>query len=269
MLQIFFILVVFCISTLLALRIGRLSGHKWILGFLVGGTVLAVLSFPRFVPGVINSYFYRIILGDNTDAMLIGVAGIIAVIPCLHKLRELRTKYLVVVFLFVSIMRTSLLPAACFYFNQNELTNLSGRVDRDGVHIQTTGYTCGPAAVATLLKAYGIEDSERNIALRTRCNSYSGTRSVDLVNYLNGQYGYKLNAEYRSVDDVSSLKDVEGLLIAEVRASAFTDHFVAVMGIEGNSVTVADPSVGRFRTTTEAFSKEWRNKVIVVSLKEL
>jgi hypothetical protein len=268
MLQILFILVVFCASTFLALRVGAFSGRKWTVGFLFGGIVLAVLNIPRFVPGAINSFFYRIVLGENTDAILFGVAGIISVIPCLHKLQEQRTKCLIVVFLCVSLLRSSLLPAACFQLNQNELTNLSGRVDSDGVHIQTTGYTCGPAAMATLLGAYGINDSERNIALRTRCNSYSGTRSVDLVNYINGEYGYKLKAEYRSVDDVDSLKDVEGFLIAEVRATAFTDHFVAVMEIEDNSVTIADPSVGRFRTTTETFSKEWRNKVIVVSRKE-
>ena len=141
------------------------------------------------------------------------------------------------------------------------------RVDSNGVHLQTTGYTCGPAATATVLKAYGINDSEKNIALGTRCNSYSGTRSFDLINYINTQYGEELEAEYRYIDKVDSLKDMNGFFIAEVKVNTFTDHFIAIMKFDGDLLTVADPSLGRFQTRAEIFSKEWRNRVIVVRRK--
>jgi len=267
MLHVIFIVLVYCASTFLAYRIGGFSGHKWVLGFVIGATIIFVLNLPKFIPPIVNHGFYQLMLGNNLDAMLIGIAGIISVIPCLPKLSGGRTKLLIVMFLLVSLLRSSVLPAACFYFNKNELNNLSGRVDSNGVVIQTTGYTCGPAATATILKALGIRDTESGIALATGCNSYSGTRSLDLVNYINRQYGNKLNAEYRYVDNVDYLRELNALYIVEVKASTFTDHFIAIMDINGNSITVGDPSMGRFETTTEAFSKEWRNKVIVISRK--
>ena len=267
MLQVFLIVIVYCASILLAYKIGGFSGRKWVLGFLIGATIIFVLNLPRLIPPMVNNGFYQLILGNNLDAILIGIAGIISVIPCLPKLSGARTKYLIVIFLLVSLLRSSVLPATCFYFNKNELSNLSGRVDSNGVFIQTTGYTCGPAATATVLKALGIKDTESSIALGTGCNSYSGTRSLDLVNYINTQYGNKLNAEYMYVDNVDYLRELNALYIAEVKASTFTDHFIAIMDINGSSITVADPSMGRFQTTTKAFSKEWRNKVIVISRK--
>jgi len=267
MLHVCLIVLVYCASTLLAYRIGGFSGRKWVLGFLIGATILCVINLPRFIPHFVNYGIYQLILAKNLDAILIGIAGIISVIPCLPKLSGARTKCLIVIFLLVSLLRSSVLPAACFYFNKNELNNLSGRVDSNGVYIQTTGYTCGPAATATVLKALGIKDTESEIALATGCNSYSGTRSLDLVNYININYGQRLRAEYRYVDDVDYLREKNALYIAEVRASTFTDHFVAIMDIKSNSVTVADPSMGWYETTTAAFSKEWRNKVIVISRK--
>ncbi len=255
----------FCGSIVLGVGIGRLSGDKWILGFVIGAMVLLFIGLPRLAPGLINTGAYQALLANNLDAILLSVAGIIAVVPCLPKLRKVSTKCLVVAFLVISLVRSSVLPAACFYFNRDELANLSGRLDSSGIFLQTTDYTCGPAAAATVLKAYGIDDSEGNIALATRCNSYSGTRSLDIVNYINRNYSRELRAEYRYIKDLDELRNIDGFFITEVKAGNFTDHFVVIMGFKGDLVTVADPSLGTFRAKASAFSSEWRNKVIIIS----
>jgi hypothetical protein len=268
MLPIFHVLAVFCAATFLSLRIGKLSGEKWTVGFLIGGALLVGVTLPKLVPGLINTGFYQLILGGKIDGMLVGIAGIISVVPCLPRLRVARTRFLVVAFLAISVFRSAILPSACFYLNRDELTSLSGHVDPDGVYLQTTGYTCGPAAAATVLNAYGIDASEGEIALGTGCNSYSGTRSLDLVSYINTKHGEDLRAEYRYVDEVDSLKHMKGFFIAEVKASTFTDHFVVIMGFNGDSLQVADPSLGSYEMRTATFSEGWRRKVIVVSRRE-
>jgi uncharacterized protein len=261
------IIVLFCAAVILGVFLGRLSGHKWISGFCAGMLLLLAVNLPKFIPSLINARFFQLILGNGIDAMLIGIAGIISVVPCLPKLSGQRTKYLVVGFLCISLIRTSILPATCSYLNRDELTALSPQVDKDGVYLQTTRYTCGPAAMATVLNAFGINDSEGDIALATGCNSYSGTRSLDLVKYVNSKYGAQLEAEYKYVNGMESLKKMDGIFIAEVRASAFTDHFVAIMDINENSLTLADPSFGQIEAKTDSFLKEWRHKVIVVRKK--
>jgi len=261
MLQVGSIILLFCAATILAVQIGRLSGKKWTLGFFCGLTILLSINMPKFIPQLINNRLYQTLFSD-------GIAGIIAIIPCLPKLSRANTRYLVVGFLIISLMRSSLMPAACSFFNKNELAGLPPQVDGDGVYLQTTGYTCGPAALATVLNAYGIKDSEGGIALATGCNSYSGTRSLDLVNYINSRYGYALSARYLYVDEIESLIKMNGIFIAEVRASAFTDHFVAIMNVTEDTLTVADPAYGKFETKIDGFAREWRHKIIVVQKKE-
>ena len=265
MLHLIIITIVFCLAAYLANRIGRFPDPKWIAGFIVGGAMLFVINLPRIVPSLLNTSFYQLILGNDIDIAIMGTAGIISIVPCVPRLKGHRSKFLAITFLVVSLLRCSFLPAACSYFNRNELTNLSGRIDSDGVYLQTTGYTCGPAATATVLNAYGIKDTERNIALNTGCNSYSGTKSLDLVDYINTRYGNKLRAEYRYFKDIDSLINTDAFFIAEVEAGAFTDHFVAILGLDNNSVMIADPSVGQIQTSIKLFTREWKNRAIVIS----
>ena len=264
MLQFTVILCVFCISAIAAIRIGRLTGSRWTLGFVIGSGIILFLNFPKAFPSLLNTAIYQAAMTNNADAVMLGVAGIVSVVPCLPRLAGTRTRYLVVAFLAVSLVRSAILPAAFCYFNRDELSALPARIDSDGVNIQTTGYTCGPAATATVLNALGYDVTEGEIALETGCNAYSGTRSLDLVKYINERYGENLHAEYVYIDRIDSLKGMDGYFIAEVKAGTFTDHFVAIMAFTGETVTIADPSFGRYESRISAFTKNWRNKVIVV-----
>jgi hypothetical protein len=78
-----------------------------------------------------------------------------------------------------------------------------------------------------------------------------------------------LTAEYIHLDTVDALQDMEGLFIAEVKAGTFTDHFVAILGIKGGLITIADPSLGKFQSNIPSFAREWRGKAIVIRKNEL
>src|SRR5690606_34010665 len=54
-------------------------------------------------------------------------------------------------------------------------STVTGRVERNGVCQQTTDYTCGAAAAATLLHAYGVEADEQEMAERCWTNALTGT----------------------------------------------------------------------------------------------
>ena len=266
-LQFVFIIVLFCCFGFLATRIGRFPGKKWSIGFFLGLLILIVVNLPKFCPYLINFAVYQALSTNNIDMILVGIAGIIAIVPCLSKLSRTNTKYLVTCFLIVTLIRSSLLPAACSILNKNELSSLTCRIDEDGIYLQSTPYTCGPAALATVLNAFGISDTESNIALSTGCNSYSGTRSIDLVNYINSRYGNELTAKYAYITDIDSLLKIDALFIAEVRASVFTDHFVAIISINEKTITIGDPSYGKFEAHLAGFNREWRHKVIVIQKK--
>lgn len=52
-------------------------------------------------------------------------------------------------------------------------------------HLQTTEYTCGPAAVVTLLRYYGRQGNEMNIASEMGTSSVVGTNPEQMTTWLN------------------------------------------------------------------------------------
>jgi predicted double-glycine peptidase len=51
----------------------------------------------------------------------------------------------------------------------------------------------------------------------------------------------------------------DAVLLAVVRDAPATDHCVAVMAVNENTVTVADPMVGLIHIPHDSFTRIWRN----------
>lgn len=110
---------------------------------------------------------------------------------------------------------------------------------RDGVCLQSSYSTCGPASAATLLKAMGIEATEKELATDAFSTS-SGTENW----YLNRTIAK------RGVDCSYILRDPASptLLypaIAGVRLGARRGHFIAILGETPEHYIVGEPMAGR------------------------
>ncbi|MBN1918946.1 MAG: hypothetical protein JW889_13650 [Verrucomicrobia bacterium] len=256
---------VFGTSGLLGWKIGRLRGQWWLIGYAVSLLIVIVLNVSRYVPATINTAVGQWLLAGRRDIYLIGIAAIIGIVPCMHKVRPVRTRALLGVFMLVLLTRSSVLPLAGPVLDRAEMAQLPTVFDQNNVCLQTTSYTCGPASLVSALHRFDIKETESNAALETLCNSFSGTRSRDIVDYVNRAYGDRgLHASYRYVASVDELRALGGVVIAEVKSNFWMDHFVAIVGWDGTSPIVADPSYGQFRATEEAFAKTWRNKAVVI-----
>lgn len=262
-------LLVFGASGLLGWRIGRLRGRWWLTGYAISMAIVIALNINRYVPSSLNSTAGQWLVAGRRDLFLIGIAAILGIIPCMHKVRVRRTQGLLALFTVVLLLRSSLLPIMGPILDRAELLNLPTVIDQDEVCLQTTNYTCGPAALVSALRALGIDDSESNAAIETLCNSYSGTRSMDIVDYVNRAYGDQgLRASYRYITSLDELRAAGTVAIAEVKSNFWMDHFVAIVGWEGTSPIVADPYFGQFTSSDEAFTKIWRKKAIVIRRQE-
>ncbi len=263
----FLILVLFVhfVTLLVSIRLQKLPRKVWPAIYIVGLLLVIIINLFHYVPSLVNSAFFQFFTSYSKDLILLGVAAILTIIPSLPQLSRKTTKYLLVVFLTIVVLRSSVLPSACFLVNRNELINLKNNFDKDNVCRQSTNYTCGPAAVVTVLKALGIDDTEAQVAIQTRCNSYSGTRFQDLVAYINNNYNHKgISAEYKYTENLSELMKMKGYYIVDVKASLFMNHYIAILGFEDEDLIVGDPYYGKFRASKDIFSKSWHKKVIVV-----
>jgi len=258
-------LLIFCVSGFLGWRIGRLRGRWWLTGYVISLSIVVVLNVNRYIPSTLNTPAAQWLLASRKDLFLIGIAAILGIIPCMHKVQPFRTRILLALFMGVLLLRSSLLPLAGPLIDRAELQSLPNVIDGNEVCIQTTNYTCGPAALVSALRAFGIEETESNAAIETLCNSYSGTRSSDIADYINRAYArYGLRASYRYVASLDELRRFGGVAIAEVKSNFWMDHFVAIVGWSGASPIVADPYCGQFVPSKESFKRIWRKKAIVI-----
>jgi predicted double-glycine peptidase len=258
-------LLIFGVSGLLGWKIGRLRGRWWLTGYAISMTIVVVLNVSRYVPSTLNTALGQWLLAGRKDVFLIGVAAIVGIVPCLHKVRPLRTRVLLAGFMFMLLLRSSLLPLLGPVLDRAQIEGLPNVIDENNVCLQSTNYTCGPASLVSALRVFGIEETESNAALETLCNSYSGTRSPDIADYVNRAYGQRgLHASYRYVASLDELRRLGGVAIAEVKSNFWMDHFVAIVGWEDHAVIVADPFYGQFRSPDDAFRQIWRNKAILI-----
>ena len=132
--------------------------------------------------------------------------------------------------LFVPYMKSVVAPL--------DLAGLAA-VCRDGVCLQTTASTCGPASVASILRVFDIEETEKTLA-KEAFTSSGGTENWYLARALRRR-GF--SAHYVVVDrPVARLPfpSVAGVLLP-----GGAGHFISVLAETDTAYVVGDPMYGR------------------------
>ena len=118
--------------------------------------------------------------------------------------------------------------------------------DTTGVVMQTRNYTCGPAALATLLQNLGINTTEDELADLAETTE-DGTTMQGLIKAAKAKgvnlIGVKLNiTELRGNMITYTVSDGEG-------------HYTLIREVTNNTVKLADPTQGNIEIPLEEFQK--------------
>jgi predicted double-glycine peptidase len=139
---------------------------------------------------------------------------------------------------------------------------MAARFDADQVCRQSTDYSCGPAAAVTMLKHYGAEMSEGEMARLCLLRPNEGVTVLELCR--------GLNLALRRVDrqaliERPELGDLPGLtrpFLAEVRRSPRAEHCVVVFDVRPELLVVGDPAYGKRVCSWDEFRHVWTGVVI-------
>ena len=168
----------------------------------------------------------------------------------------------VIMSLFIGVLVT--LPFLGPALLQENLSNTPTRIDLNGVCRQSQPYTCGPAAAVTALKHFGLDATEGHLAVAARTSSVIGTLPWNLYQTLKRSYddtGLQCSLRYlESLDEIPA----GSIALIVVKNALLTDHCVAVMDYDDNTVTVADPMVGMMLIPRSQFTQQWRNYGIIL-----
>lgn len=129
--------------------------------------------------------------------------------------------------------------------------------------------TCGAAALATLMTAFGTPTTEPDILqiaferespLRASSNedvSFRELNFADLEHAARAR-GFKVISlqALAGEDAVAAIRQLQPV-IARLRLYGETLHFVVIRGIEGEWVSIGDPAYGNFRLPLRQFYAAW------------
>jgi ABC-type bacteriocin/lantibiotic exporter with double-glycine peptidase domain len=135
-----------------------------------------------------------------------------------------------------------------------ELDRMTGAPDADGVCLQSTTYTCAPAAMASFLALRGIPASEREMASLSHTNSVSGT----------SEFGILAALRRKGLRPHIGHNVLPAPCLVVVQFSSWMDHCVIVTAVEDDQVRLIDPLIGRMVEDRGSFDRRWRGVAIWV-----
>jgi hypothetical protein len=110
---------------------------------------------------------------------------------------------------------------------------------RDGVCLQSTASTCGPASAASVLRLFNIEESERTLAQEAFTSS-GGTENWYLARALRRR-GFPV--EYVIVE--RPVTRLPHPAVAGVTLPGGAGHFIAILAETGDAYVIGEPMRGR------------------------
>ena len=124
----------------------------------------------------------------------------------------------------------------------------------DGVLFQSKENSCGPASLAMIYCAYGIDVSEEDIEHSVEMTS-DGTTMLELNEEARRDglcaSGWRLT--------LAELERCQFPVIVFVRGS----HFVVADSLRGKNVYLRDPAIGRLKVPEKNFTKIWNGETLV------
>jgi hypothetical protein len=236
----------------------RLRRPYWTVGYFLPFVFIVLIGLAyrirtlEFVPP------FSWLMSGRTEFVLTAFIGTMVLTTPLSRLPLRRDRIAVSLLMVLVVFQVSAWPFLAPVLNRDELTNLKTRINADGVCLQNTDYTCGPAAAVTALRRLGFTAEEGEIARLCNTSTALGTPPDILARALQRRYGAEgLICEYRAFRSVSELNQ-PGHTLALVKFAFLLDHYAAVLEVGDTTITVGDPLIGKTTLTHDEFAKKWR-----------
>lgn len=128
---------------------------------------------------------------------------------------------------------------------------------------QSTGWSCGAAATATLLRMNGVNAGEREVALLAASSPVLGTddrgmcRAIEIIGAPEG-----LRSRMRMRLRADDLPQVSLPCLFGYKLYPTVWHMAVLVEIQGDKFVIEDPLLGRCVWTREEFLRKWTREVV-------
>jgi predicted double-glycine peptidase len=236
----------------------RLRSPYWVIGYFIPLILVFAFALASRDPAIMFlPPFCWLTMGLKKFAVFGFITTMVLTTP-LSRVPQKQTRILISVLMAILVFFMALMPFVAPLIDRAQLSRLQTKMDKNGICLQTTDYTCGPAAAVTALRKLGLPAEEGQIAILS-CTSYQeGTPEDMLADGLSRQYAAQgLSAKCQVFKNVAELKPA-GLTLAVVKYGFMVDHWVTVLQVTDTEVVIGDPLGGLDRVSYADFAKRWR-----------
>jgi hypothetical protein len=165
--------------------------------------VILMIVLVRRVTGLAFVLPFRWIVAGRAEYVLLGPSVMVIFAMLVPYLKSKSQRALVAALACLAAANLTILPFALPALNAKYLLALDTQVNSDGVCLQNTAYTCGPASAVTALRALGVHASEGEIAVLSHTSAITGTEGDLLCEALASRYGERgIAFEYRRFSSI-------------------------------------------------------------------
>jgi hypothetical protein len=236
----------------------RLRNPHWCWGYLASLALIGLLAVSAYVNSKTYIPVFAWLAVGRVRFVIIGFAVTLGTMTLLTRLkRPIEQVVLLAVMMFVVIW-SSVMPFFLPALIKNDLSRLPTLLDADNVCVQSTDYTCGPAAAVSALQQLGLSAHEGELAVLSHTSPFVGTLPWCLYTAIKERYASQgLECRFRHFDSIGQLREAD-VTLAVVRDAFLLDHCVAVLEVDDDTVTIADPVLGLTRMSHKNFEGVWR-----------
>jgi predicted double-glycine peptidase len=251
-------------TALLADHVAR-SRKYWITAYAISVILLSMIWLGRSHSALALIPPVSWISAGRAKFALVAVVPILLLWPLFCMTGNRRIRFFGATFLTLVVSFYAVWPFAASATNRRYLSSLPTRFDTNGICLQSTDYTCGPAAAVTALRHLGLSAGEGQIAIASHCSAAIGTPPDMLCRGLRSLYAADgLQCDLRYFSKLEHLP-VGQPILAVIKYTFLEDHYVVILGMTPEYVLVADPNRGRMAYTHKVFLQRWRKLGIVLS----
>jgi len=245
----------------------KLRSPYWTIGYFIPIVLVFATALAFYFPVILfTPPFSWVMLGIKKFACLGFIATMVLTTP-LSRVPEKRKRVVISLLMVLIVFYMAIWPFLAPMVDRKQLSDLKTQMDKDGVCMQTTDYTCGPASAVTALRKLGLPADEGQIAILSCTSFQEGTPLDMLAAGLQDKYaGDGLVVKCRVFKNIPELKQA-GMTLAVIKYGIMVDHWVTVLEVTDTEVVVGDPLGGLRRLPYDDFLKQWRFIGIVLTRK--
>jgi predicted double-glycine peptidase len=143
--------------------------------------------------------------------------------------------------------------------------SLEDNLQPNGIFQQTSDSSCAPAALATVLRLWGVDATESSVA-RLAETSLLGTSMPQIIVAAQGfgMDGVELDTSWAQMRQINRPGVIATWLYSDDRGRA--PHAIALLGMNNESVIIGDPAYGKIYQIgrAEFLDRYWRNQYVPI-----